>query len=82
MGFRVSTSATAAKRRCPRQVKYILVNYWMPSANTHCALCGRELRTGYVHELETNLFYCDPQCWSGLATSRVRALERRVRRVL
>src|SRR5580704_12950379 len=68
-------SARARFEDIPRQIQYVVVNHRSPRGDPHCVLCGRGLQGGYVHDLRTNLLYCDPLCLAGHATMTKRSVE-------
>ena len=38
---------------------------FVPRTDGHCALCGRIIEKGYVRDSQTQLIYCDAQCFAG-----------------
>jgi hypothetical protein len=55
-------------------MKFILVNDRAPFKKNSCVLCGEPIGTRYLREIETQLFYCDHDCYTGHCESAALAL--------
>jgi hypothetical protein len=71
----------ACKAESLRRASIILVNNRVPRADAQCARCGGMIEKGYVRELQTDLVYCDTQCFTGRAKMLLSAFETRARKV-
>jgi hypothetical protein len=45
-------------------MKFIWVNGRRPSSQFACAFCTRPIEAGYLRHIETQLCYCDPDCYA------------------
>jgi hypothetical protein len=64
-----------------RAIRFVLVNNRIPRMDQHCALCGGLIEKGYVRNSQTQLIYCDTQCfggWTRMATPVVKNRGRKV----
>ena len=72
----------ASPSRFPRRKRFVLVNDRLPRNDANCALCSTKIESGYVREPQTNLVYCDPQCFAGHETMAMQTLQHKARRSL
>ena len=61
----MSTNPSFAADRLPYRTRFVLVNNRVPRMDEHCALCGGIVEKGYVRDSQTQLIYCDAQCFAG-----------------
>jgi hypothetical protein len=45
-------------------MNFVLVNGRTPCRNSACALCGESIRSSYLREVGTQLYYCDHGCYA------------------
>ena len=45
-------------------MKFIWVNGRTPSSQSACAVCSRPIGAAYLRHIETQLFYCDQDCYA------------------
>jgi hypothetical protein len=55
-------------------MKFVLVNGNTPSRQSFCVLCGEPIGAGYLREIGTQLYYCDPDCYADHCKSAIMAL--------
>ena len=55
-------------------MKFVLVNGRMPHTQSACGLCRGLVRSGYLREIGTGLFYCSHDCYAKHCTSAAQAL--------
>jgi hypothetical protein len=60
-------------------VKYILVNGRSPFGRFACGACGKAIRDSYLREMSTQLYYCDPRCYSDHCNNAAVSLANRTR---
>ena len=60
-----STNLNFGSGRLPYPTRFVLVNNRVPRTDQHCALCGGITEKGYVRDSQTQLVYCDAQCFAG-----------------
>jgi hypothetical protein len=56
-------------------MRFILVNGRTPRPQSSCALCCKPIGLNYLREFETQLFYCDDQCYAEHCAGAVLAIE-------
>jgi hypothetical protein len=61
----MSTDLTFATGRFPKAIRFVVVNERVPRTDNRCALCGGLGEKGYVRDAQTQLIYCDTQCFAG-----------------
>jgi hypothetical protein len=76
----MSTDLSFATGRFPRAIRFVLVNNRVPRTDQHCALCGGLLEKGYVRDSQTQLIYCDTQCFGGWAYQAAPVVKNRGRK--
>jgi hypothetical protein len=67
MEMDMSTNLTFGTGRFPRGIRFVLINERIPRTDEHCALCGGLFEKGYVRDPQTQLIFCDTQCFAGWA---------------
>ena len=45
-------------------MKFIWVNGRTPSSQSACPVCSRPIGAAYLRHIETQLFYCDHDCYA------------------
>jgi hypothetical protein len=63
-------------------MKYVLVNGRAPFGRFVCGACGKAIRDSYLREMSTQLYYCDPRCYSDHCNNAAVFLENRTRALL
>jgi hypothetical protein len=64
MELDMSTLTFAATGRLPHWIRFVVVNERVPRGDEHRALCSRIVENGYIRDSQTQLIYCDVQCFA------------------
>jgi hypothetical protein len=62
-------------------MNFILVNGRTPCRSSFCALCSETIKSSYLREMGTQLYYCDHDCYADHC-KRVMNLAERTRATL
>ena len=62
------------------RTRFVVVNDRIPCNDRYCALCGDHMDEGYVRDSQTQLIYCDTECFEFSAHEAVRVLKNRQRK--
>ena len=77
----MSTNLNFASGRLQYPTRFVLVNNRVPRTDQHCALCGGIIDKGYVRDSQTQLVYCDAQCFAGGSHMTMSPIKGRGRKV-
>jgi hypothetical protein len=79
--WNMSSDLTFTTGRFPQAIRFVLVNNRIPRTDEHCALCGGLIEKGYVRDSQTQLIYCDTQCFSSWTHMAIPVVKNRGRKV-
>jgi hypothetical protein len=78
--WNMSSNLSFAAGGFSQRIRFVLVNNRVPRTDERCAPCGGLIEKGYVRDSQTQLIYCDTQCFAGWAHEAAPVVKNRGRK--